>query len=213
MKKNLLTLVFEKVGHKASQSGLQWHNNKYVSIRLHRARVNMSWLTAWPPRSYERLLDLCGHVWKVYSYVTSIGDLRKYIFGCLGSAARTPIGCVQALRPAHCSSVAFSTSPRCWLLGSGSSFSTPSQGRRRDTRSGCCSLPLLPSPSSNQTYGNGPPSFLHRCVHYSLKIPPKKRRRFSNAYLPLSHVSRAPRNGRWYEGRVCASCLGLGRRT
>lgn len=85
----------------------------------------------------------------------------------------------------------FPLRPARWLLGSGSSSSTPSQGRRRDTRSGCRSLPL-PSPSStNQTYGNGSPSFLHRCVHYSLKIPPKKRRRFSNAYLPLSHVSRA----------------------
>lgn len=147
-------------------------------------------------------MDSAGHVWKVCSYVTSrvyggLGDLRKYIFGCLGAAARIPIGGALARSPAHWPSVTFSTSARCWLLGFGSSSSTPLQGRRRDTRSGCRSLPP-PSPSfSNQTYGNGPPSFLHRCVHYSLKIPPKKRRRFSNAYLPLSHVSRARRNAGW----------------
>lgn len=43
-----------------------------------------------------------------------------------------------------------------------------------------------------QTYGkNSRLSFLYHCAHYSLKIPPKKRRRFSKTFWPLSHVSTA----------------------
>ncbi|KAG5265160.1 hypothetical protein AALO_G00262050 [Alosa alosa] len=39
-------------------------------------------------------------------------------------------------------------------------------------------------------YGtNGSFSFLYRWPHYSLKIPPKKRRRFSKTFWPLSHGS------------------------
>ncbi|KAL6099791.1 uncharacterized protein ACO6RY_01543 [Pungitius sinensis] len=48
--------------------------------------------------------------------------------------------------------------------------------------------PLNGRPSLIQTYGkNRPLSFLYRGAHYSLKIPPKKRRRFSETFLPLSH--------------------------
>lgn len=61
-------------------------------------------------------MDSGGHVWKVCSYVTprvygGLGDLRKYIFGCLGSAARTPIGGAQARSPAHWPSVCLPLRP------------------------------------------------------------------------------------------------------
>ncbi|KAL6456867.1 hypothetical protein MHYP_G00338300 [Metynnis hypsauchen] len=41
-----------------------------------------------------------------------------------------------------------------------------------------------------QAYGHhSRPSFLHQRPHHSLKIPPKKRRRFSKSFRPLSHGS------------------------
>ena len=73
------------------------------------------------------------------------------------------------------------------LLAFGSS---PPIGRQRGRKSD-------DARQRDQTYGkNRPPSFLHRCAHYSLKIPPKKRRRFSKTYWPLSHVSEATHSER-----------------
>lgn len=63
--------------------------------------------------------------------------------------------------------------------------------RRRRRRESSDTCPL------NWTYGkNGPSSFLYCCPHYSLKIPPKKRRRFSKTFWPLSHVSKTQCTGR-----------------
>lgn len=71
----------------------------------------------------------------------------------------------------------------------GSTDPPPTSRRRRRESGDTCPL--------NGAYGrNGPSSFLHCCPHYSLKIPPKKRRRFSETFWPLSHVSSAQSSGR-----------------
>lgn len=53
-------------------------------------------------------------------------------------------------------------------------------------------LRVISSPVLAQAYGTDSLlSFLYQCPHHSLKIPPKKRRRFSKSFRPLSHVSTA----------------------
>lgn len=173
--------------------------------QLHRARVNMSCLPVEALRALVGLWRPCMESLQLRNAAGRQRPRRSSEIQIWWPRLSKASAHWRRSTPghAHWPSVAFSISLRCWPLGSGSSSSsTPLQGRRRDTRSGYRSLPLLPSPYSKQTYGNGPPSFLHRCVHYSLKIPPKKRRRFSNAYLPLSHVSTPPRP--LFRGELCA---------
>ena len=72
----------------------------------------------------------------------------------------------------------------------GSSRSPPTSPERRHRPD------PLHRPSA-RTYGpTSPLSFFHRCAHYSLKIPPKKRRRFSKTFWPLSHVSTSEAGGK-----------------
>lgn len=132
------------------------------------------------------LTESNGHVRKVYGYVTS--DVRLpawyseiHIWCVLEIAARSLVELNARTRP-----LAVSCLFHFPLLGISSPPPSSRQWRRDST-----DARLL-----NQTYGkNRPPSFLYRCAHYSLKIPPKKRRRFSKTYWPLSHVSKAKHFG------------------
>ncbi|MEQ2255113.1 hypothetical protein ILYODFUR_010386 [Ilyodon furcidens] len=90
---------------------------------------------------------------------------------------RALIGETETAGSAHRPFITFSTSP---CLSSSSSPPTNEDSGRSSANAG----------SRSQTYGkNSLFSFFQRWVHYSLKIPPKKRRRFSKTFRPLSHGS------------------------
>lgn len=140
----------------------------FMSKRVHRSAHNIThtaklvWLKSW-------ILIRCGDVLRHLLGASNHVALLLFI-----SQAFLVVGFVHTLLPvfSHKSPAFLHHQP--FLLETYSSAS--------------CSTRVLLS----QAYGTYSLfSFFYLCPHYSLKISPKKRRRFSKSFRPLSHVSTA----------------------